>query len=64
MAERERRQHEADVRCVMEQSATSLSPAEIEHRTSQYTAERQKRIDNFLEHVRTKRRTLLEQSMS
>ena len=64
MAERERRQREADVRCVLEQSSGPLSPAEVEHRASQYTAERRKRIDNFLEHIRTTRRTLLEQSMS
>ena len=60
--ERERRQREADVECVMEQSSLPLSPDEVEQRTSQYTAERRKRIENFVEHVRTTRRTLLEQA--
>ena len=60
-AERERRQWQADRRCVLEQ-CPELSPAELEVHTREYAARRQRRIETFLEHVRARDRALLEQA--
>lgn len=62
VSERERRQHEADARCVVEQNPSQLLPAELEHRTRQYATQRRKRIDSFLKHVRTRNKAFLEQA--
>lgn len=60
-AERERRQWEADRHCVLEQCC-QLSPAELEVHTREYAAQRQRRIETFLEHVRARNKALLEQA--
>lgn len=60
-AERERKELEEATRYVAEQASSPLTPAELDRRTRQYVAERQKRIDRFVDYMRTKRRVLLEQ---
>lgn len=61
VAERERKQYEEATKYVAEEASSPLTPAELEHRTRQYVTERKKRIDRFVEDMRTKRRALLEQ---
>lgn len=61
VVERERKQHEEATKYVAEEASSPLTPVELEHRTRQYVSERQKRIDQFVDYIRTKRRALLEQ---
>lgn len=61
VTERERKEHEEATRYVADEASSPLTPAELEHRTRQYVIERQKRVDRFVDHMRTKRRALLEQ---
>ena len=64
-------QHEADRQCVLNQSShsgddhlTTLPPTsgDLQQKIKDYAAARERRVELFLEHVKTKHRTYLEQA--
>jgi len=72
LEERRRLQQEADRQCVLNQAEhtgennstplLSTSPSDLQQKIKVYAAGRERRIEQFLEHVKTKHRTYLAQA--
>jgi len=68
LEERRRLQHEADRQCVLNQAGEDNSTpllsttSDLQQKIKVYAAARERRIEQFLEHVKTKHRTYLAQA--